>query len=90
MHLLFRSYFSAARYETNAQLPGNKTVLPRCKIGQVFSGGQAVINVKNELQYILVVELLEKAAAAGFMNDEELAFAKHLAAIKYSPKTVWE
>ncbi len=49
-----------------------------------------MINVKNELQYILVVELLEKAAAAGFMNDEELAFAKRLAAIKYSPKTVWE
>ncbi len=49
-----------------------------------------MINVKNELQYILVVELLEKAAAAGFMNDEELTFAKHLAVIKYSPETVWE
>ncbi len=49
-----------------------------------------MINVKNELQYILVVELLEKAAAAGFMNKEELEFAKRLAASKYSPENVWE
>jgi len=49
-----------------------------------------MINVKNELQYILVVELLEKAAAAGFMNAEELGYAKRLAAKKYSPETVWE
>ncbi len=49
-----------------------------------------MINVKNELQYILVVELLEKAAAAGFMDKDELDYAKHLAAIKYSPETVWE
>ncbi len=49
-----------------------------------------MINVKNELQYLLVVELLEKAAAAGFMDDDELDYAKRLAARKYSPETVWE
>ncbi len=49
-----------------------------------------MINVKNELQYLLVVELLEKAAAAGFMDEDELDYAKRLATRKYSPETVWE
>jgi len=48
------------------------------------------MNVKNELQYLLVVDLLDKIAAAGYMNDKELVLAKQLAVAKYSPETVWE
>lgn len=33
-----------------------------------------MINMTNELQYLLVIELLEKAAA-GFMDHDELARA---------------
>lgn len=42
-----------------------------------------MLNVKNELQYLLVADLLERAAKAGFMTVEELAAAKSLAAEKY-------
>lgn len=49
-----------------------------------------MINVKNELQYLLVVRTLENAADAGFLSAEELAAAKRFAARKYRPITVWE
>ncbi len=48
-----------------------------------------MINVTNELQYLLVIALLEKAAA-GFMDHDELARARRLAVSRYSPQTVWE
>jgi len=48
-----------------------------------------MINVTNELQYLLVIELLEKAAA-GFIDHDELARARRLAVSRYSPQTVWE
>jgi hypothetical protein len=41
------------------------------------------VNVKNELQYLLVTDLLTRAAEAGFMTADELAAAKDLAAEKY-------
>ncbi len=42
-----------------------------------------MLNVKNELQYLLVADLLERAAKAGFMTGDELEAAKSLAAEKY-------
>ena len=48
------------------------------------------MNVQNELRYLLAVDLLEKMAAEGFLNAEELAKAKRLAVEKYRPSTVWE
>ena len=41
------------------------------------------MNVKNELQYLLVTDLLTRAAEAGFMTAYELAADKDLAAEKY-------
>lgn len=41
------------------------------------------MSVKNELQYMLVTDLLERAAEAGFMTADELAAAKDLATDKY-------
>lgn len=41
------------------------------------------MNVKNELQYLLVTDLLERAAEAGFMTADELAAAKDLALERY-------
>ena len=49
-----------------------------------------MIDVKNEIQYILVTRLLTDMAKAGFLTGEELATAKHLAVEKYRPSTVWE
>ena len=46
-----------------------------------------MINVKNEIQYILVTRLLTQA---GFMTAEELKAAKRLAVEKYRPSAVWE
>ena len=48
------------------------------------------MNVQNELRYLLAVNLLEKMAAEGFLNEEELARAKGLAVEKYRPIDVWE
>ena len=48
------------------------------------------MNVQNELWYLLAVDLLEKMAAEGFLNEEELARAKGLAVEKYRPIDVWE
>lgn len=48
------------------------------------------MNVKNELRYLLAVDLLDKLAADGFLTDNELAKAKRLAVEKYRPCAVWE
>ena len=48
------------------------------------------MNVKNEIQYILVTRTLEDMAQAGFLTAEELTTAKRLAMEKYRPSTVWE
>jgi hypothetical protein len=53
-------------------------------------GGIYLTNTKNEMLYIMVTRLLEKAAAAGLLLPEELATAKRLALGKYRPQTVWE
>jgi hypothetical protein len=47
-------------------------------------------DIKNEMLYIMVIRLLEKAAADGLLLPEELATAKRLALGKYRPQTVWE
>ena len=49
-----------------------------------------MINVKNEIQYILVTRALTNMTRAGFMTAEELKAAKRLAVEKYRPSTVWE
>ncbi len=49
-----------------------------------------MINVKNEIQYILVIRALEDMTQAGFLTEEELTIAKHLAVEKYRPSAVWE
>ncbi len=49
-----------------------------------------MINVKNEIRYILVTRLLTDMTQAGFMTAEELKAAKRLAVEKYRPSTVWE
>ena len=49
-----------------------------------------MINVKNEIQYILVTQTLKDMAQAGFLTAEELAIAKHLAMERYRPLAVWE
>ena len=49
-----------------------------------------MIDTKSELRYILLVRLLDKAAAAGQLTTEELYAAKQLAREKYRPQTVWE
>lgn len=41
------------------------------------------MSVKNELQYLLITDLLERAAKAGFMTADELAAAKNLALERY-------
>ncbi len=49
-----------------------------------------MIDVKNEMRYILVTHLLEQAAEAGLLSTEELWAAKRLALERYRPATVWE
>lgn len=49
-----------------------------------------MMNVKNEIQYILVTRTLEDMAQAGFLTAEELTVAKCLAVEKYRPSAVWE
>lgn len=48
-----------------------------------------MIDVKNEMRYILVTRLLEQAAVAGLLSAEELCTARGLALEKYRPQTVW-
>lgn len=47
-------------------------------------------NVKNELQYRLVLELLDRLAEEGLLTKDERAAAGRLAAFRYHPRTVWE
>ncbi len=47
-------------------------------------------NVKNEIQYIIVAQMLEDMAVAGFLTAVELAAAKRLAVERCQPETVWE
>ena len=49
-----------------------------------------MINVRNEIQYILVTRLLTDMTQAGFLTTDELRIAKRLAVKKYRPSTVWE
>ena len=49
-----------------------------------------MINVKNEIQYLLVSKLLNDMAQAGFLTADELFIAQRLAVEKYHPSTVWE
>ena len=49
-----------------------------------------MIDVKNEMRYILVTRLLEQAAEVGLLSAEELWAAKRLALDRYHPATVWE
>ena len=49
-----------------------------------------MIDVKNEMRYILVTRLLEQAAEAGLLTREELRAARRLARDKYRPQAVWE
>lgn len=49
-----------------------------------------MINVKSEIQYMLVTRTLEDMAQAGFLTAEELTAAKRLAVEKYRPSAVWE
>ena len=49
-----------------------------------------MVNVKNEIQYLLVSKLLNDMAQAGFLSADELSVAQRLAAEKYRPSTVWE
>ena len=49
-----------------------------------------MIDVKNEMRYILVTRLLEQAVEAGLLSTEELWAAKRLALDRYHPATVWE
>ena len=47
-------------------------------------------NVKSELQYCLVLELLDRLAEDGLLTEDERAAAGRLAAFRYHPRTVWE
>ena len=49
-----------------------------------------MIDVKNEMRYILVTRLLEQAAEADLLSAEELWAAKRLVLERYRPATVWE
>ena len=49
-----------------------------------------MINVRNEIQYILVTRLLTDMTQAGVLTADELRTAKRLAVEKYRPSTVWE
>nr|WP_325294338.1 hypothetical protein [uncultured Oscillibacter sp.] len=49
-----------------------------------------MMNVKSEIQHILVTRTLEDMAQAGFLTAEELTTAKRLAVEKYRPSAVWE
>ena len=49
-----------------------------------------MIDTRSELRYILLIQLMEKAATAGLLTMEELHAAKRLARDKYRPQTVWE
>ena len=43
-----------------------------------------MVNVKEELHYILLIELMEQAAKAGYLTPGELAIIKEQTGKKYS------
>ena len=45
---------------------------------------------ESELQYRLVLELLDRLAEEGLLTEDERAAAGRLAAFRYHPRTVWE
>ncbi len=49
-----------------------------------------MINVKNEIQYIIVSRLLSSMAQEGFLTVDELTVAQRLAVERYRPAAVWE
>ena len=49
-----------------------------------------MIDVKNEIKYIIVSRLLSDMAQQGFLSTDELVTAQRLAVEKYRPSTVWE
>ena len=49
-----------------------------------------MVDVKNEIQYIIVSRLLSGMAQQGFLTVDELASAQRLAVEKYRPSAVWE
>ncbi len=48
------------------------------------------MDVKAELQYRLVIDLLERMTREGLLKSGELTRAKRLAKKKYCPQAVWE
>lgn len=49
-----------------------------------------MINVKNEIQYLIVSRLLGDMAQEGFLTADELTTAQRLVVEKYHPNAVWE
>lgn len=49
-----------------------------------------MIDVRNEIQYIIVSRLLSGMAREGFLTADELAIAQRLAVEQYRPTAVWE
>lgn len=49
-----------------------------------------MINVKNEIKFVIVTQTLEDMAQAGFLTTDELARARRLAVERYQPENVWE
>ena len=48
-----------------------------------------MIDVRNEIQYLIVSRLLSGMAREGFLTADELATAQRLAIEKYRPAAVW-
>ena len=48
------------------------------------------MDVRNELQYLLTVRILDDMARSGLLTDTELRTAKRLAMEKFHPAYVWE
>lgn len=49
-----------------------------------------MINVKNEIQFVIVTRTLEDMAQTGFLTVDELTRAKRLAVERFHPENVWE
>jgi len=49
-----------------------------------------MIDVKNEIQYIIVSRLLFGMAQEGFLTADELTVAQRLVVERYHPAAVWE
>ncbi len=49
-----------------------------------------MIDVRNEIQYLIVTRLLSGMAQQGFLTADELVLAQRLAVERYRPAAVWE